>query len=315
MVVVFWSVSFYALVLLSVAYLTLFERKILAASQGRKGPEMVGWFGILQPFADGIKLFSKEYFTPRVSNPILFFLGPCFMLFHSFVLWSCSSGIWECGVYFFWGGLYVLSVLSVGVYGVVLCGWSSNSKYAMFGAVRALAQVISYEVMLVFLYLGPFFMCGSLDFVDVDSFQARGSNGGILFLAFPWWVFCVLAESNRAPFDFVEGESELVSGFNVEYGSGGFAMIFIAEYASVIFLSSLTGVLFLGGGNILGGMGGLGFLGGGLMSSFMSFLVVLLIVLCRSSFPRYRYDMLMGFVWRRVLPVLMGAFALFIILV
>nr|AKE35605.1 NADH dehydrogenase subunit 1 [Pecten maximus] len=311
----FWSLSFYVVVLLSVAYLTLFERKVLAASQVRKGPEMVGWLGIMQPFADGIKLFSKEYFTPSNSNPALFFLGPCFMLLHSFILWGCSPGIWGCGVYFFWGGLYVLSVLSVGVYGVVLCGWSSNSRYAMFGAVRALAQVISYEVMLVFLYLCPFFVVGSLDLESVSLSQVSGCNGGVLFLVLPWWVFCVLAESNRAPFDFVEGESELVSGFNVEYGSGGFAMIFIAEYSNILFLSTLTSVLFLGGGNLLGNGEYFGLISSSVIGSFFSFMVVFLIVLCRSSFPRYRYDMLMKLIWCQILPILMSCFALFLMII
>ncbi|YP_001083060.2 NADH dehydrogenase subunit 1 (mitochondrion) [Mizuhopecten yessoensis] len=312
--VIFWSVSFYVTVLLSVAYLTLFERKILAASQGRKGPEMVGWYGILQPFADGIKLFSKEYFTPSDSNPVLFFLGPCFMLFHSFVLWGCSPGVWGCGVHFFWGALYVLSVMSVGVYGVVLCGWSSNSKYAMFGAVRALAQVISYEVMLVMLYVIPFFMSRSLNLSDVLFSQWSGCNGFVLPLAFPWWMFCVLAETNRAPFDFVEGESELVSGFNVEFGSGGFAMIFIAEYASVIFMGQLTSVLFLSGLSTFRWGCYWEFIGTSIFSPLMGFLVVLLVVLCRSSFPRYRYDLLMNLVWRRILPVLMGSFSCFLLL-
>nr|QCD14055.1 NADH dehydrogenase subunit 1 [Crassadoma gigantea] len=310
---IFFSVSFYVTVLLSVAYLTLFERKILAASQGRKGPEMVGWYGILQPFADGIKLFSKEYFTPSDSNPVLFFLGPCFMLFHSFVLWGCSPGIWGCGIHFFWGGLYVLSVMSTGVYGVVLCGWSSNSKYAMFGAVRALAQVISYEVMLVMLYIIPFFMCRSLNFSDVVFYQWWVPNGFILPLVFPWWMFCVLAETNRAPFDFVEGESELVSGFNVEFGSGGFGMIFIAEYASVIFMGQLTSVLFFGGIGLYRWGEYWEHFGTTILSPFMGFLVVFLVVLCRSSFPRYRYDLLMNLVWRRILPILMGAFSCFLL--
>nr|YP_272037.1 NADH dehydrogenase subunit 1 [Placopecten magellanicus]AAZ06450.1 NADH dehydrogenase subunit 1 [Placopecten magellanicus] len=313
MVVLVWSVGFYVSVLLSVAYFTLFERKVLAASQGRKGPMMVGWLGVLQPFADGIKLFSKEYFTPSDSNHLLFFLGPCFMLFHSFVLWGCSMGVWSCGIYFFWGGLYVLSVLSVGVYGVVLCGWSSNSKYAMFGAVRALAQVISYEVMLVLLYLPPFFVSRSLEFQEVSFAQLSGMNGGVLFLVFPWWMFCILAESNRAPFDFVEGESELVSGFNVEYGGPGFAMIFIAEYSNVIFLSQLTGVMFFGGWSFFRCGSQYEVLGNGVFSSLFGFLVVFLVVLCRSSFPRYRYDLLMKLVWCRVLPILMGGFACFLL--
>nr|YP_003058267.1 NADH dehydrogenase subunit 1 [Argopecten irradians irradians]ABH07609.1 NADH dehydrogenase subunit 1 [Argopecten irradians irradians] len=314
MSVLVWSVSFYVVVLLSVAYLTLFERKVLAASQVRKGPEMVGWLGVFQPFADGVKLFSKEYFTPSSSNSILFFLGPCLMLLHAFFLWGCSPGVWGGGIYFFWGGLYVLSVLSVGVYGVVLCGWASNSRYAMFGAVRALAQVISYEVMLVFLYLAPFFVAGSLDLEAVSISQASGCNGGVLFLALPWWCFCILAESNRAPFDFVEGESELVSGFNVEYGSGGFGMIFIAEYSNIIFLSSLTGVLFLGGGNLLADSY-YGFLMGGLISSFMGFFIVFLVVLCRSSFPRYRYDLLMKLIWCQIFPILMSFFGVFLLVV
>lgn len=202
--------------------------------------------GTIQPFSDGIKLFSKEYLLPFKSNFKLFLCGPVVMLGHSFILWACRKGIIVSGIYFFWGGLYIVRVLRVGIYGVMVCGWASNSHYALFGAVRGLAQVISYEVMLIFLYLCPLILGYRLDVLSVSEAQARGSNGGVLFIVLPWWGFCILAETNRAPFDFVEGESELVSGFNVEYGRGGFGLVFIAEYSNIIFLSSLTEVLFFG---------------------------------------------------------------------
>ena len=163
----------YVSVLLGVAYFTLFERKLIAICQKRKGPRVVGWLGLMQPFADGIKLFTKEFVIPRESDKFLFFVAPGYMIVHIFLLWRCSPAVWNSSVYFVWGGLYFLRVLRVGVYGVVAAGWSSNSKYAMFGAVRAIAQVISYEVLLITFFMFPLFLSERVDLQEVGMVRLR----------------------------------------------------------------------------------------------------------------------------------------------
>nr|QDM58575.1 NADH dehydrogenase subunit 1 [Spondylus violaceus] len=301
-----WGVSMYVSVLLGVAYFTLFERKLIAICQKRKGPSLVGWLGLMQPFADGLKLFCKEFIIPYESDKFLFFFAPSYMMIHMFLLWSCGPSVWNCSVYFVWGALYFLSVLSVGVYGVVMAGWSSNSKYSLFGTVRALAQVISYEVLLITIFMFPLFLGGSLNLQEVGEV-------GLLTARFCWvgyfslvgWLFCVLAETNRAPFDLVEGESELVSGFNVEYSGPGFAMIFIAEYGNVIFLGTVTVAVFWGGSMM--GVGSC-LVEMGLVGVFLSF-----VVLCRCSMPRFRYDMLMKMAWVSWLPLVLMAFGWFVL--
>nr|WBP69650.1 NADH dehydrogenase subunit 1 [Propeamussium sp. mt1] len=304
-----FSISLVLVVLLSVGFLTLFERKVIAFCQRRKGPEMVGFCGLGQPIADGLKLLSKEFFFPGCSNKFLYLFGPFVMLFHSLILWSCSPGVWGSGLFSAWSCLYILAVMSVGVYGMVMCGWSSNSKYSMLGAVRGLAQVISYEVMLVFIYLVPLFLGYSFNLVDVMS--SSGLNFLVVFPFLAGWFFCVLAEAHRAPFDFIEGESELVSGFNVEYGGVGFTGIFIAEYSGIVFHSVLMSVLYFGG-----------YLGSLLevflvtfMVSFFSLIGLFIIVLCRCAFPRYRYDLLMSLIWCTILPVLMGVYCCYLLVI
>nr|ALO77039.1 NADH deshydrogenase subunit 1 [Cryptocephalus sp. CRY01] len=277
-------------VLVAVAFLTLFERKILGYIQIRKGPNKVGFMGILQPFSDAIKLFSKEQTYPYSSNFNLYYLSPVFSLSLSLLLW-CSMPFFSYLVSFNLSVMFMLSVSSLGVYCLMLAGWSSNSNYSLLGSLRAVAQTISYEVSLFLIILSFLFMVLSYNFGDFLKFQ---ENIWFLFIMLPlsmmWFVTC-LAETNRTPFDFAEGESELVSGFNVEYSSGSFAMIFLAEYSSIIFMSMICSLLFLGGN----------------FYSFFFFLKIgflsFLWIWVRGTLPRYRYDKLMYMAWKSYLPI------------
>nr|YP_010265782.1 NADH dehydrogenase subunit 1 [Coquillettidia nigricans]UIS24536.1 NADH dehydrogenase subunit 1 [Coquillettidia nigricans] len=277
-------------VMVSVAFLTLLERKVLGYIQIRKGPNKVGFMGLLQPFSDAVKLFSKEQCYPLLSNYIFYFFSPIFSLFLSLLLWMCMPYLiklhsFDLGIIFFF------SVISMGVYAVMVAGWSSNSNYALLGGLRAVAQTISYEVSLVLILLSLVFLIGDFNFLSFMNFQ---EYSWFLIFSFPlammWFVSC-LAETNRTPFDFAEGESELVSGFNVEYSSGGFALIFLAEYSSILFMSMLFCVVFLGGDiyNLL-------FF---LKLSFISFMFIWV----RGTLPRFRYDKLMYLAWKKFLPV------------
>nr|QBZ37548.1 NADH dehydrogenase subunit 1 [Aesalus sp. JL-2019] len=277
-------------VLVGVAFLTLMERKVLGYIQIRKGPNKVGYLGVLQPFSDAIKLFTKEQTYPFMSNFFLYYLAPVFNLFLSLVLWLCIpffSGLLSFGL----GVLFFLCCSSLSVYTIMLAGWSSNSNYAMLGSLRSVAQTISYEVGLALILMSFLFLIGSLSLVDFMKYQ---SSLWFFFLCLPLcivWFISSLAETNRTPFDFAEGESELVSGFNVEYSSGGFALIFLAEYSSILFMSLLCCILFLGG-NIVS----LLFF---FMLGFMSFLWIWV----RGTLPRFRYDKLMYLAWKSFLPV------------
>nr|APX40784.1 NADH dehydrogenase subunit 1 [Cryptocephalus lividimanus] len=277
-------------VLVSVAFLTLFERKILGYIQIRKGPNKVGFLGLLQPFSDAIKLFSKEQIYPYFSNFNLYYLSPVISLFLSLLLW-CTMPFFTYLMSFNLSIMFMLSVSSLGVYCIMLAGWSSNSNYSLLGSLRAVAQTISYEVSLFLIFLSFLFMILSYSFSDFLKYQ---ENIWFLFIMLPlcmmWFVTC-LAETNRTPFDFAEGESELVSGFNVEYSSGSFAMIFLAEYSSIIFMSMICSLLFLGGN----------------FYSFFFFLKIgflsFLWIWVRGTLPRYRYDKLMYLAWKSYLPV------------
>nr|QHD47873.1 NADH dehydrogenase subunit 1 [Peltoperlopsis cebuano] len=277
-------------VLVGVAFLTLMERKVLGYIQIRKGPNKVGFAGVPQPFCDAIKLFTKEQTYPMISNYLPYYFSPIFSLFLSLLVWLIVPYV--TGVYSFsLGLLFFLCCTSLGVYTVMIAGWSSNSNYALLGGLRGVAQTISYEVSLALILLSFVFLISSYSLLDFLKFQ---EFLWFLILMFPlamcWFVSC-LAETNRTPFDFAEGESELVSGFNVEYSSGGFALIFLAEYASILFMSMLFVVIFLGCD-----IYSLGFF---LKLTMISFLFIWV----RGTLPRYRYDKLMYLAWSSFLPL------------
>nr|ALO71221.1 NADH deshydrogenase subunit 1 [Trapezodirus sp. 1 EF-2015] len=275
--------------LVGVAFLTLLERKVLGYIQIRKGPNKVGLMGILQPFSDAIKLFSKEISFPLISNFNLFYLSPIFNLFLSLFLWLSIPFI-TILMNFNFSFLFILCMSSLGVYSVMVSGWSANSNYSMLGCMRAIAQTISYEVSLILILLSFLVMLLSFSIIDFMIYQ---KIIWLLFMFFPLslvWLVSSLAETNRTPFDFAEGESELVSGFNVEYSSGGFALIFLAEYMNILFMSILCVVLFLGCD----------------IYSFSFFIKISIFsffwIWVRGTLPRFRYDKLMYLAWKSYLP-------------
>nr|UOU85226.1 NADH dehydrogenase subunit 1 [Hylemyza partita] len=276
-------------VLVSVAFLTLLERKVLGYIQIRKGPNKVGIMGIPQPFCDAIKLFTKEQTYPLLSNYISYYFSPVFSLFLSLLVWMCMPMFVKL-FSFNLGLLFFLCCTSLGVYTVMIAGWSSNSNYALLGGLRAVAQTISYEVSLALVLLSFIFLIGGYNMLMFYKYQ---QFIWFLFIMFPMalvWFSISLAETNRTPFDFAEGESELVSGFNVEYSSGGFALIFLAEYASILFMSMLFCVMFLGSDVF-----SLFFY---IKLTFVSFMFIWV----RGTLPRFRYDKLMYLAWKSFLP-------------
>nr|AVE15651.1 NADH dehydrogenase subunit 1 [Phyllothelys sp. 2 JZ-2017] len=277
-------------IVMGVTFFTLLERKILGFIHVRKGPNKVVCMGIFQPFSDAMKLFLKESTDPLVSNYLLYYVCPIFSLFMALVLWMLMpylTGLFSFGL----GLFFFLICTSVGVYTVILAGWSSNSNYSLLGGLRAVAQMISYEVSLALILLSFIFLIGSYSLLDFFYYQF---NIWFIFLCFPlcnvWFVSC-LAETSRSPFDFTEGESELVSGFNIEYGSGGFAVIFLSEYSNILFMSVLLCIVFFGSN----------------LHSYMFYMklvfVIFLYVTMRGMLPRYRYDKLMLLAWKSFLPL------------
>nr|YP_010944747.1 NADH dehydrogenase subunit 1 [Liocranchia reinhardtii]WMC20845.1 NADH dehydrogenase subunit 1 [Liocranchia reinhardtii] len=287
------SVVAFICALLAVAFFTLLERKGLGYFQIRKGPNKVGLMGLPQPLADAVKLFSKELVKPTLVNVFPYLICPFMSLFLSLVLWSLYNNYFVCSM----GGLSMLLFLcvsSLGVYSVMGAGWFSNSKYALLGAVRAVAQSISYEVSMSLILMSCLMMTGSMSLSVIMKYQIFVWVVFVnFFMMLMWFVSCV-AETHRAPFDFAEGESELVSGFNVEYGGVGFAVLFMAEYGNILFMSVLVVSLFLGGVVFIGAWG----LG---LCIFVS-LVSWLFIWVRASYPRYRYDLLMYLIWKSYLP-------------
>nr|YP_010454105.1 NADH dehydrogenase subunit 1 [Heteroteuthis hawaiiensis]QXJ42095.1 NADH dehydrogenase subunit 1 [Heteroteuthis hawaiiensis] len=279
--------------LLAVAFFTLLERKGLGYFQLRKGPNKVGLMGLPQPLADAIKLFSKELIKPTLINMLPFLVCPFMSLFLGLMLWILYNNYFVCNM----GGLSVLLFLcvsSLGVYSVMGAGWFSNSKYALLGSVRAVAQSISYEVSMSLILLSCLVFVGNMGLSLLMKYQYFVWIMFVnFFMLFMWFVSCV-AETHRAPFDFAEGESELVSGFNVEYGGVGFAILFMAEYSNILFMSVLVVGLFFGG--ILY----MSFYGMGLCIFVV--LVSWLFIWVRASYPRYRYDLLMYLIWKSYLP-------------
>lgn len=286
-------------VLVGVAFLTLLERKVLGYIQIRKGPNKVGFIGIPQPFRDAIKLFTKEQVYPLMSNFNIYYGAPIFRLFISLILWVCLPLIF--GFFNFnFGILYFLCCSRVSVYAVIVAGWSSNSNYALLGGIRSVAQTISYEVRLRLVLLSFLYLIISLNILDFIKFQ---DGLWFLFICLPLriiWLVSSLAETNRTPFDFAEGESELVSGFNVEYRRGGFALIFMAEYSRILFMRVISVILFLGGDVMSWGF----FLKIGLVAFFWLWV--------RGTLPRYRYDKLIYLCWKRFLPVALNYIIIFL---
>nr|AHF21703.1 NADH dehydrogenase subunit 1 [Nothoaspis amazoniensis] len=290
--VIFSYVMLLVMVLMSVAFFTLMERKILGYIHIRKGPNKVGFVGLLQPFSDVIKLFFKEMNLMMFMNLVFYHFIPGFSLILMLMFWLLFS--WESGqVEMEYGMVYFLCVSSLGVYVILGGGWFSNSKYGLLGSFRGLAQVISYEVSLAMIMMSVVFLSSSYELSKIGEFQdSMWMLWGMIGLFFIWMVSC-LAETNRSPFDLSEGESELVSGFNIEYGSYGFAILFMSEYGNIIFMSVISSILFFGGVGIMGIF---------MLINMYIFLVV------RGTLVRYRYDVLMMMAWKMVLPVSINLF-------
>ena len=295
--------------LISVAYFTLAERKVLGAIQRRRGPNVVGVFGLLQPLADGLKLFSKETIIPTHSNWIVFLIAPVLSLILALLSWGVipyGSGAVLSDVNI--GILYLFAVGSISVYGILMSGWGSNSKYAFFGAIRAAAQMISYEVCIGLIMLAVIVCAGSLNLTEIVNAQKGCWFIFPLFPAFIMFFVSALAETNRAPFDHAEAESELVSGFNVEYSGMTFALFFLAEYAHIIIMSLITALLFLGGWLPILGME---FIPDSINLAIKTTLFIFGFIWVRASFPRMRYDALMQLLWKSYLPLSLG-FTIFV---
>lgn len=287
--------------LISVAYFTLVERKVMGSIQRRRGPNVVGYLGLLQPLADGLKLFVKETVIPSSANTFIYFLAPLLTFMLSLIGWAVipfgsDLSVSDLNI----GILYLLSVSALSVYGIVLSGWASNSKYAFLGALRSAAQMISYEVSIGFVILSVCLLAGSFNLSEIVNAQ---KDIWYIIPLFPLFlVFCVsaLAETNRHPFDLPEAEAELVSGYNVEYSAMGFALFFLGEYANMLLMSTLIPLLFLGGWAPL--FPGLFFIPETFWLGIKICIFVIMFCVARAALPRFRYDQLMDLGWKTFLP-------------
>ncbi|MCA3380236.1 MAG: NADH-quinone oxidoreductase subunit NuoH [Roseomonas sp.] len=289
--------------LVMVAFLTLAERKVLAAMQMRRGPNVVGPFGLLQPFADALKMLLKETIVPTGANKLLFLFAPMLTFMLAMLAWAVIPvndgwAIADINV----GILYLFAISSLGVYGIIIAGWASNSKYAFLGALRSAAQMVSYEVSMGFVIVTVLLCVGSLNLNDIVKAQENLWFFIPLFPMFVIFFISTLAETNRAPFDLPEGESELVAGFFVEYSSMSFALFFLGEYANMILMASLTTILFLGGWYPPFGIEPFTWIPGPVWFVLKVCFLLFVFIWVRATFPRYRYDQLMRLGWKVFLP-------------
>lgn len=296
--------------LLSVAFMTLAERKVMASMQRRIGPSVWGFAGVLQPLFDGAKLILKEPLLPANADQPLFLWAPCLTFIISQILWAAipvSEGVVLSDLNL--GAIYLLAIGSMGVYGIMIAGWSSNSKYAFLGCLRSVAQMISYELPMGIIIMTVCMLAGSLNLSVIIESQKTIWFCIPLLPQFLLWFICCLAETNRAPFDLPEAEAELVAGYNVEYSSMGFALFFIAEYANMLLMSTVCSVVFLGGSLPLPFLSFLPLPGSFWLALKMTFFLFLF-VWVRATLPRYRYDQLMRLGWKGFLPLSLAGFLL-----
>ena len=301
--------------ILAVAYYTYFERKVIGYMQIRRGPNRIGPLGLAQPFADVFKLLLKEIILPENANKFLFLLAPVLALAPAFAAWAVIPfDDWAVIADINAGLLYLLAMSSLGVYGLIIAGWASNSKYAFLGALRSTAQMVSYEIAMGFALVGVLIMAGTLNLSEIVLAQQGGVFDWYWLPLLPLFVIYIisgLAETNRAPFDVAEGESEIVAGFHVEYSGSGFAVFFLAEYANMILISALTATMFMGGWE--SAFAGWTFLQGSPLEFFAApglhwlALKTMFFLFCmlwfRATFPRYRYDQIMRLGWKIFIPV------------
>ncbi len=289
--------------LISVAMLTYFERKVIGAIQLRKGPNVVGPFGLLQPFADALKLLTKETIVPTGANRVVFMMAPMLTLLLSLVAWAVipfGYGLVLADINV--GVLYLFAISSLGVYGIIMAGWASNSKYAFLGAMRSAAQMVSYEVSIGFVIITVLLCVGSLNLSDIVMAQKTVWFAIPLFPMFIIFFVSALAETNRSPFDLPEGESEIVAGYFVEYSSMSFAMFFLGEYAAMILMSGMTTILFLGGWLPPFDIAPLNWIPGLVWFALKTAACLFVFLWVRATMPRYRYDQLMRLGWKVFLP-------------
>ena len=314
--IVFFIVLIIAPLLGAVAYLTLFERKVIGAMHLRKGPNVVGPFGLLQPMADGLKLFLKETVIPTGANRVVFVMAPMITFILALVAWAVipfDEGwvLADINV----GILYLFAISSLGVYGIIMSGWASNSKYAFLGALRSAAQMVSYEVSMGFVIITVLLCVGSLNLTDIVLAQ-KGPLGFLNWFFLPLLPMAViffistLAETNRHPFDLPESEAELVAGYNVEYSAMTFALFFLGEYANMILMAAMTTVLFLGGWLPPFDVAPFTWVPGPIWFALKIAAVLFVFVWVRATFPRYRYDQLMRLGWKVFLPISLAAVAI-----
>jgi NADH-quinone oxidoreductase subunit H len=301
--------------IICVAFLTLWERKMIGWMHVRLGPNRVGPLGLLQPFADTIKLLLKEVIIPTNASKVLYIVAPVMTIMPALAAWAVIPfGPEQALANVNAGLLYIMAITSIGVYGVILAGWASNSKYAFLGAMRASAQMVSYELAMGFVLVAVLVVSGSLNMTEIVQMQTRGTfaSMGLNFLSWNWlpllplfviYVISAVAETNRHPFDVVEGESEIVAGHMVEYSGMAFAVFFLAEYANMILLSCMASIMFLGGWQAPIDSALFNAVPGWLWLGIKTFFVVSLFVWFRASFPRYRYDQIMRLGWKIFIPI------------